>query len=328
MANNIARRKFLTALGGATVAWPLAARSQQLDRIRHVGMLIGFDDPDIKVFRQELEKLGWSEGRNIHIDELYAPAGAQVQALAKDLVTLQPDVIFAQSRPVTAALQQATKTIPIVFAIVIDPIGAGFVESIPRPGGNITGIMSYDASMTGKWLDMLKEIAPQTARVALLGNPKTAVYYDYLVHAAEAAAPSLSVELVSSRIENDAADIERVIATIASVPNSSIVVLPDSTSSINRDLIIALAARNHVPAVYNARFFVAAGGLMSYGFISAYQYREAASYVDKILRGAKPGDLPVQSPTRYETVLNLKTAKALGLIVPAGLLVAADEVIE
>jgi putative ABC transport system substrate-binding protein len=177
------RREFVTLLGGAAAGWPLAARAQQLDHIRRVGMLVGFDDPDIKVFRQELERLGWSEGRNLHIDYRYAPAGAQVQTLAKELVALQSEVIFAQSRPATAALQQATHTIPIVFNYVIDPIGAGFIASLPRPGGNLTGFMVYEPSVVGKWIEMLKQIAPQTARVALLGNPKTAVYYDYLLRA-------------------------------------------------------------------------------------------------------------------------------------------------
>ena len=322
------RRQFISLLGSAAAAWPLAARAQQPDRIRHIGMLVGFDDPDIKAFQQELIKLGWSEGRNIHIDQRYAPAGAQVQTIAKELVALQPEVIFAQSRPVTAALQQSTHTIPIVFTYVIDPVGAGFVASFPRPGGNLTGFVSYEPSVVGKWMEMIKEIAPQTRRVALLGNPKTAAYYDYLLHAAEDAARSLGIEPVPSRIENDAADIERAIAAVASLPNGGIVVLPDSTTSINRDLIVAVMARNRLPAVYPNRFFAAAGGLMSYGDVNVDQYRQAASYIDRILRGAKPADLPVQTPTKYETVLNLKTAKALGLTVPPGLLVAADEVIE
>jgi len=291
-------------------------------------MLLAFDDPDIKVFHKELERLGWSEGRNIHIDHRYAPAGVQVKTLAKELVALQPEVIFAQSRPVTAALQQETHTIPIVFTYVIDPIGAGFIASLPHPGGNLTGVMVYEPTVVGKWLEMLKEIAPGIARVALLGNPKTAAYYDYLVHAAGAAAPSLGIELLLSRIENDAADIERIITTVASVPNGGLVVLPDSTNNINRDLIITLAARNRLPAVYNNRFFVTAGGLMSYGVVAVEQYRQAASYVDKLLRGAKPSDLPVQTATKYETVLNVRAAKALGLTVPDILLVAADEVIE
>ncbi len=274
------------------------------------------------------EKRGWSEGRNIHIEYRYAPAGAQAQTLAKELVAMRPEVIFAMSRPATAALQKETSTIPIVFTYVIDPIGAGFIASLANPGGNITGLMAYDPSTVGKWLGMLKEIAPQTARVALLGNPKTAAFYDYLLGAAQAVAPALGIEAFPSHIENDAADIERAIAAVASIPNSGIVVLPESTTSVNHDLIISLAARNHLPAVYNFKLHVQAGGLMSYGIISADHYRQGAFYVDRILRGAKPAELPVQTPTKYETALNLKTAKALGLTVPAGLLVAADEVIE
>jgi len=215
-----------------------------------------------------------------------------------------------------------------VFTYVIDPIGAGFIASLAHPGGNLTGLQAYEPSMVGKWLGMLKEIAPQTTRVALLGNPKTAAYYDYLMTAAEAAAPSLKVEMVHGRIENDAADIERVIAVIASVPNSAMVVLPESTTSVNSNHIVALAARYRLPAVYSFKYIVRAGGLMSYGIVAPDHYRQAALYVDQILRGAKPADLPVQVPVRYETVLNVKTAKAFGLNPPAGLLVAADEVIE
>ena len=327
MGASMQRRHFLSVLGGAA-AWPLSVRAKEPDRIRRIGMLAGFNDPDIKAFQQELEKHGWSEGRNIHIDYRVAPAGAQAQTLAKELVASQPEVIFAVSRPVTAALQKETHTIPIVFTYVIDPIGAGFIASLARPGGNLTGIMAYEESMVGKWLGMLKEIAPKTARVALLGNPKTAVYYDYLLHAAEAAAPSLGIEAVPSRIENDAADIERAIAAVASMPNGAMVVLPDSTTNVNTDLIITLAARNRLPAVYNFKYHVRAGGLMSYGIVAADHYRQAALYVDRILRGAKPSDLPVQTPTKYETALNRKTAEALGLTPPAGLIVAADEVIE
>jgi ABC-type uncharacterized transport system substrate-binding protein len=321
------RREFITLISGAA-ALPISVRAQQLDRIQHVGMLVAFEDPAIEVFRNELERLGWSEGRNLHVDYRYAPAGAQVEALAKELVALQPDVIFAQSRPITSSLQQATRAIPIVFCYVIDPIGAGFIANLPRPGGNLTGFMVYEPSVVGKWVEMLKEIAPQTARLALLGNPKTAVYYDYLLHAAEAAALQFGIEVIPSRIENSAADIERAIAAVASLPNGSMVVLPDSTTNVNHDLIISLAARNRLPTIYTNRFFVAAGGLMSYGVVAIEQYRQAASYVDRILRGAKPSDLPVQTPTKYETFLNLKTAKALGLTVPPGLFVAADEVIE
>jgi putative ABC transport system substrate-binding protein len=322
------RREFITLIGSAAASWPLVARAQQPKRMRQIGMLVGFNDPDIKAFQDELEKHGWSDGRNIHIDYRVAPAGAQVQPLAKELVASKPDVIFALSRPVTAALQKETRTLPIVFTYVIDPIGAGFIASLARPGGNLTGIMAYEPSVVGKWMQMLKEIAPKTTRVALLGNPKTAVYYDYLLHAAEAAAPLLAIEVVPSRIENDAADIERAIAAVASMPDGAMVVLPESTTSGNSNLIIALAARYRVPAVYTFKHMVRAGGLMSYGIVAADHYRQAALYVDRILRGAKPSDLPVQTPTKYEITLNRKMAEALGLTPPAGLIVAADEVIE
>lgn len=321
------RREFIKLAGGAA-AWPLSARAKEPERIRRVGMLVAFNDPEIKAFQDELGKHGWSEGRNIQFDYRVAPVGAHVQALAKELVATQPDVIFSLSRPTTAALHKETSTIPIVFTYVIDPIGAGFIASLARPGSNLTGIMAYEPSVVGKWVQMLKEFAPQTTRVALLGNPKTAVYYDYLLHAAEAAAPSLDIDVVPSRIENDAADIERAIAAVASMPNSGMVVLPENTTSVNSDLIIALAARNRLPAVYTFKFMVRAGGLMSYGIVAADHYRQAALYVDQILRGAKPADLPVQTPTRYETTLNRKTAKALGLTPPPGLIVAADEVFE
>ena len=291
-------------------------------------MLTAVNDPEMNAFEQELEKRGWSKGRNTHIEHRSAPAGAQLEAFAKELVAMRPDVIFAMSRPATAALQKETTTIPVVFTYVIDPIGAGFIASLARPGGNLTGLMAYEPSAVGKWLSMLKEIAPQTARVGILGNPKTAAYYDYLLGAAQAAASSLGLEAIPSRIENDAADIERVIGSIASSPNGSIVVLPENTAAVNHKLIITLAARNRLPAAYNFKFMVQAGALMSYGIVSADHYRQAAFYVDRILRGAKPAELPVQTPARYETALNLKTAKDLGLTVPAGLLVAADEVVE
>jgi putative tryptophan/tyrosine transport system substrate-binding protein len=320
------RRDFLIGLGAA--AWPATSRAQKPERIRRVGMLVSIDNPDIKAFQEELERHGWFEGRNLRIDYRVAPAAVHAQTLAKELVDTQPDVIFALSRPVTAALQKETRTIPIVFTYVIDPIGAGFIASLAHPGGNLTGLQAYEPSMVGKWLGMLKEIAPQTTRVALLGNPKTAVYFDYLLRAAETAAPSLGIGTIPGPIENDPADIERVITVIASVPNSAMVVLPDSTTSVKSDLIIALAARHRLPAIYSFKYIVRAGGLMSYGIVATDHYRQAALYVDKILRGAKPADLPVQVPVRYETALNVKTAKAFGLQPPAGLLVAADEVIE
>jgi putative ABC transport system substrate-binding protein len=311
---DLRRRQFLTLLGGAA-AWPLAARAQQPDRMRRIGVLMAFaeDDPEAKArlaaFRQGLEKRGWSEGRDVRIDARFAPAGTQAQVLAKELVALQPDAILAHSTPLTAALQRESRTIPIVFAVVADPVGSGFIASLPRPGGNITGVMQYEASVTGKWLAMLKEVAPGLVRAAFVANPKTATYYDYYVHAGEAVAPSLAIEPVPILIEN-ATDIER------------------ATTAVHRDLFIALAARHRLPAVYWDRSLVAAGGLMSYGNDLVDTFRQAAAYVDRILRGDKPADLPVQAATKFETIINLKTAKALGLTVPPGLLVAADEVIE
>jgi putative ABC transport system substrate-binding protein len=278
-------------------------------------------------FRQGLERLGWSEDRNARIDARFAAGNAdQFQVLAKELIALQPDVIFAHSTPVVAALQRESRMIPIVFVSVSDPIGSGFVASLARPGGNLTGLLQYEEGIAGKWLAMLKEIAPRLARAALVANPKTTAY-DYFLRAAQAAAPSLTIEVVSTPVETTA-DIERAIESAARAPNGGLLLPPDTTTTVHRDLIIALAARHRLPAVYPFRVFVEAGGLMSYGTEQVAMFRQAALYVDRILRGAKPADLPVQAPTKFETVVNLKTAKALGLTVPPGLLVAADEVIE
>jgi putative ABC transport system substrate-binding protein len=332
MARHIGRRKFLATLLGGAAAWPLAARAQQPDGMRRIGVLMSLAEGQetrarLAAFRQGLERRGWSEGHNVHIDYRFAPASAQVQAFAKDLVALQPAVILANSTPGTAALQRESRTIPIVFAVVADPIGSGFVASLPRPGGNITGVMLYEASVTGKWLAMLKEIAPNLVRAAFVANPKTATFYDYYLQAAEAAAPSVGIEPVPTLVEN-ATDIERAIGSFASAPNGGLVLIPDVSATVHRDLVIALAARHRLPAVYYARMFAAAGGLMSYGSDLVDMFRQAASYVDRILRGDKPADLPVQAATKFETIINLKTATALGLTVPPGLLVAADEVIE
>jgi ABC-type uncharacterized transport system substrate-binding protein len=291
------------------------------------------DDPEgilrVAKFRQELERLGWSEGRNIRIDYRFTAASAdQFQVLAKELVALHPDVILAHATGNAAALQRETRAIPVVFVNVSDPIGAGFITSLARPGGNLTGVLHYEASIAGKWLAMLKEIAPRLARAALVGNPKVMLTgYDYFLRAAEATAPSFAIELIPSHVEN-AADIERAIESFARVPNGGLVLPPDSTTNVHRDLVIALAARYRLPAIYTARLFVAAGGLMSYGTDQVEMFGQTATYVDRILRGGKPADLPVQAPTKYETVLNLKTAKALGLDVPPSLLVRADEVID
>jgi putative ABC transport system substrate-binding protein len=276
--------------------------------------------------RKDLEKLGWSEGRNVRIETRFAPAGAQVQALAKELVALQLDVILAHSAQIVAALHRETKVIPIVFVNVSDPIGAGFIASLARPGGNLTGVLHYEVGIVGKWLAMLKELAPRISRAALVMNPKNPVY-GYFVRAAGAAAPSLAIEIVPTPVES-AADIERSIETFAGAPNGSLILPPDVTTTTNRDLIVGLAARHRLPAIYSFRLFAAIGGLMSYGTDQIDMFAQTASYIDRILRGAKPADLPVQAPIKYETILNRKTANALGLTVPSGLLVAADEVIE
>jgi putative tryptophan/tyrosine transport system substrate-binding protein len=324
------RRDFIGVVGGAA-AWPLAARAQQPERMRRIGVLVAYaeGDPEMKArlaaFRQGLEQRGWSEGRNIVIDVRFAPAGTgQEQTRAQELIALRPDVIFAHTPQVVAAFQQVSSTIPIVFIGVADPVEAGFITSLAQPGGNLTGLLGIEASIAGKWLTMLKDIAPVT-RVALVANPKNV--FDYFLEAAQPLARSLAIELVPSPVANSG-EIEHAIASFARQPNSGLVLPPDATTSVHRDLIIALAARHRLPAVYALRPFVAAGGLMSYGTDFVIQNREAASYVDRILRGEKPSDLPVQAPTKYETAINLKTARALGLKVPPGLLLAADEVIE
>ena len=332
MSARMKRREFITLLGGAA-AWPFAAGAQQPDRVRRIGVLQGVaeDDPEMQArlaaFRQGLERLGWSEGRNVRIDYRFTySCEERAQTLAKELVAAQPDVIFSQSVHVAVALQRETRAIPIVFVGISDPIGSGFVTSLARPGGNFTGILLYEASITGKWLAMLKEVAPRVARAALMLNVKSSSYVHNLP-AIEAMAASLKIESVIAPVEN-AADIERAIKLFVSVPNGGLVLLPDTTIIVHRDLVIGLAARHQLPAVYSTRYFVAAGGLMSYGNDQVDMYRQAASYVDRILRGDKPADLPVQVPTKYELVINLKTAKALGLEVPPTLLARADEVIE
>ena len=324
------RRQMIAAFGG-TAALPLAARAQQGERMRRIGVLLSTtEDREIRLaaFQQALERLGWWEGRNVRIDYRLAPApnADQAQMLAKELVVLQPDVVLAQGTPITAAFQRESTTVPIVFFFVNDPIGSGFIASLARPGGNLTGLTLLEATIAGKWLAMLKEIAPRVTRAALVINPETSSFAHYSKDA-EAMAGLLAIELVPAPVEN-AADIERVIESIARESNGGLVLPPDATTILHHDLIIALAARYHVPAVYAFRLFVSAGGLISYGVDYVDQFRQVASYVDRILRGASPADLPVQAPTKYETVLNLKTAKALGLTVPPGLLVAADEVIE
>jgi putative ABC transport system substrate-binding protein len=330
--NGMGRRAFITLFGGAAATWPLAARAQQ-DRMRRIGMLAAQAeaDPDMQArldgFRHGLQGLGWIEGRNVHVDYRFTDGREdRFQPLAKELVALKPELIFAQATPAVAAVRRESRTLPIVFVNVSDPIGSGFVASLARPGGNITGVLHYEASITGKWLAMLKEISPTLVRAALVANPKTTPF-PYFQRAALALAPSLAIELVASPVQN-ASDIERTIESFARVPNGGLVLAPDATTLGHRDLIVALAARHRLLAVYTLRSWVEEGGLMSYGADQADMFRQAAGYVDRILRGADPADLPVQVPIKYETILNLKTAKALDLAVPPGLLVAADKVIE
>ena len=290
-------------------------------------------DPELKkwlaAFGQALERLGWSENRNVHLDYRFTPAGAHARDLAKELLALQPDVVLAFSTPATAAFQQETRTVPIVFIGIADAVGQGLVPSLTHPRGNLTGLTMYEASVSGKWLEMLGEIEPQLARAAFVLNPKTAPYYDFYMRGAKSAGPSLGIEPVLSPIENDATDIEHAITAFAhATPKGGLVVPGDSTTNAHRDLIVSLAARHRLPAVYTNEFFVTAGGLMSYGVDWVNEFGQAAFYVDRILRGANPRELPVQAATKFVTALNVKTAKALGLAVPPGLLVAADKVIE
>jgi putative ABC transport system substrate-binding protein len=328
----VRRREFITLLGGAAAAWPYAARGQQGDRVRRIGVLLALGEDDLEgqarlaAFRHGLEQRGWSEARNVRIDARFSAEADQFQMLAKELIALQPDVILSHTTPVTAALQRESRTVPIVFVYVSDPIGSGFVAGLARPGGNLTGLLQYEASITGKWLGMLREVAPGIARVALLGDPITPTY-EYFLRAAEVVSPSLGITLVPSPIHT-AADIERAVEMFAQAPNGALFLPPNNTTIWHRALIIALAARHRLPAVYALRVFVEAGGLMSYGVDEIGIFRQAASYVDRILRGSQPDDLPVQTPLKYETVVNLKTAKALGLDVPPTLLARADEVIE
>jgi putative ABC transport system substrate-binding protein len=329
----VRRRDFIACIGVA-IAWPVRARAQQLDRVRRVGVLFPYADHDpeakshLSAITQELERLGWSQDRNIRIDARFAAGNAdQYPLLAKELAAIQPDVMLSESTPAAAALKQETRSIPIVFVGVSDPVGSGFVTSLARPEGVLTGMMQYESGIAGKWLAMLKEVEPTLTRVAFVANPKFRGY-DYFWQSADTAAQALAIELVPNQISNNIADVERAIESFAQMPKGGLLFVPDATIVAHRDLVIALAARYHLPAVYPWRYFVTAGALMSYGIDNIDVLQKAASYVNRILRGAKAADLPVQAPTKYETAVNLKTAKALGLTVPPTLLVRADEVIE
>jgi putative ABC transport system substrate-binding protein len=327
----VKRREFITLLGGAA-AWPLAARAQQPERMRRVGILLNAssDDPQyqawVGAFLQALALLGWTIGRNVRIDTRWAGANAaEIRRHAAELVALAPDVILAHGAGPVAALLEATRTVPIVFVAVIDPVGGGFVDSLARPGGNTTGFTLFEYGISGKWLELLKEIAPRVTRAAVLRNPAIASGSEQL-GAIQAVAPSFGVELSPVNVR-DAGEIERAVAAFARSPNGGLIVPASAAAQLHLDLIITLAARQ-LPAVYADRIYVTGGGLISYGPDRIDQYRRAAGYVDRMLKGEKPADLPVQTPTKYELVINLKTAKALGVELPPTLLARADEVIE
>jgi putative tryptophan/tyrosine transport system substrate-binding protein len=328
----VKRREFITLLGGAA-AWPLAAGAQQAERIRRIGVLMDFpeDDPEsqarIAAFLQGLQESGWSVGRNTRIEyRLSAGDADRMRRYATELVALAPDVILASGSPAVGALQQATRTVPIVFASVADPVGAGFVASLARPGGNATGFMLLEYGVSAKWLELLKEIAPNVTRAAVIRDTTLASGSGQL-GAIQAVAPSFGVELTPVGVR-DAGEIERGVVAFARSANGGLIVTASNVATLHRDLIVTLAARHRFPAVCSNRLFVTAGGLISYSPDRIDQFRRAAAYVDRILKGEKPADLPVQAPTKYELVINLKTAKALGLAVPETLLARADEVIE
>jgi putative tryptophan/tyrosine transport system substrate-binding protein len=330
--NRLRRRECLTLIGGAA-AWPFAARAQQPERMRLIGILLGIakDDPDyqpwISAFRQALQELGWIEGRNVRMDIRWATADpGEIRKQAAELVALAPDVILAPGTTTVGPLMQATRTVPIVFPIIADPVAGGFVDSLARPGRNATGFMLFEYSIGGKWLELLKQIAPGVTRVAVLGDPNTPTGPAQF-GVIQAVAPMLRVE-VSAFNKRDADEIERAITAFAQSPNGGLILTAGGPAFVHRDLIITLAARYKLPAIYFEHAFVAAGGLLSYGPDRIDMYRRAAGYVDRILKGGKPADLPVQAPTKYQLVINLKTAKALGLDVPGHLQQIADEVIE
>jgi putative tryptophan/tyrosine transport system substrate-binding protein len=331
--DQLKRRELITLLGSAAT-WPLAARAQQPERMRRIGVLapLAANDPDVQsrvaAFQKGLQELGWVDGHNVQIDYRWASGNiARIRTEAAELVSLKPDVIVASSTPVVVALRAETRTIPILFVQVIDPVAAGFAANLAHPGGNTTGVTTFEFTMGGKWLETLKEISPQLVRVAVLYNPKMAPYAGELLQSVGAAAPSLAMELIDTPVQ-DAAETERAIDTFAEKSNGGLLVLPDASTLVHRDLIIARAAQHRLPAIYPFRSFPVSGGLVSYGTDPTQALHQIASYVDRILRGTKPEELPIQAPNKFELTINLKTAKALGLTIPDKLLALADEVIE
>jgi putative tryptophan/tyrosine transport system substrate-binding protein len=327
------RREYISLLGAAVTAWPLWARAQQGGSMRRIGILlpVAADDTEFQTrvgaFLQGLQQLGWAIGHNVRIDTRWAGASAtEIRRHAAELVALAPDVILAHGVPTLGPLLQATRTVPIVFPTAADPVAAGFVDSLARPGGNATGFMDLEYGMAGKWLELLKQIASGVTRVAVLRDPATPTGPAQF-GVIQAVAPSLGMEVNPVNVR-DASEIERAVGAVAHFPNGGLIVTPSGWASVHRELIVKLAAQHKLPAVYFGRYFVAGGGLISYGPDLSDQYRRAAGYVDRILKGEKPADLPVQAPTKFELVINLKTAKALGVEVPATLLARANEVIE
>ena len=335
MAIHIRRREFIFTLGGVAAAWPLTSHAQQPNRVPRIGVLMSYAESDsdaqawYAAFREGLQKLGWTEGHNTQIDTRWAtPDDAEsMRRFAKELVALQPDLLLSSTTPTTSALLQQTRTIPIVFAIVADPIGSGFVASFAQPGGNVTGFTFTEPTMAGKWLELLKQIAPRVVRVAMLFNPVSATYAEYWLNPFKAAAPTFAVEAIAAPVRNGS-ELESIIAAQAREPNGGLIAMPDSFTDAHRVEITSLAARYRLPAIYPFRFFAEVGGLLSYGVDRTDNFRRAAKYVDRILKGEKPAEIPVQAPINFELVVNLKTAKALGLDVPLHLQQLADEIIE
>jgi putative ABC transport system substrate-binding protein len=331
----VRRRDFITLLGGAAVSWPLATRAQQGGGMRRIGVLMINPESDsegqawVRAFREGLEKLGWAEGRNIRVEVRWSAPG-DVEALprlAVELVTSQPDLILSQGTPSTAALLRQTRTNPIIFAITADPVGDGFVASFPRPGGNATGFIVTEPTMAGKWVELLKQIAPGVTRIAILFNPTTATYAEYWLKPFKVAAASFALKAIEAHVRNES-ELQPVVAAEAREVNSGMIVMPDPFTQTHRAEITSLAARYRVPVIYPNRSFAELGGLLAYGADLGDNFRRAAIYADRILKGAKPSELPVQAPVKFELVINMKTAKALGLDVPWQLQQGADEVIE
>ena len=327
------RREFITLLGGTTVTWPIATWAQQRGQVARLGVLMSAaaNDPDgdarITAFRQALQRLGWTEGQSVQIDVRWAGGDAALdRKFAAELVALKPDVILATASQTVAALQAVTQTVPIVFAHAADPVGGGFVNSLARPGGNATGFVLFEYSLGAKWLEILKELAPGVTRVAVLRDPTMAAGIGQF-GAIQSVAPTLGVELTPINLR-DSGEVERAISAFASSPNGGLIVTAAPLALVRRDLIITLAARHKLCAIYNLRSYVVAGGLISYGTDIYDLYRRAAGYIDRVLKGEKPSDLPVQAPTKFETVINMKTARALGITMPASLITRANEVIE